>query len=67
VGTLEWTCATPPVHHNFDVVPTVNHGPHEFANPEVKKKLGQDWVAQDAPVLAELGNEARGPYQTAKG
>ena len=33
---------SPPPHHNFDVIPTVIRGPHEFANPEVKKALGRD-------------------------
>jgi cytochrome c oxidase subunit I len=46
VGTLEWTLPSPPVHHNFDVVPTVFRGPHEYANPEVKKALGRDWIGQ---------------------
>jgi cytochrome c oxidase subunit 1 len=46
VGTLEWTLPSPPVHHNFDVIPTVHRGPHEFANPEVKKALGRDWLGQ---------------------
>lgn len=56
VTTLEWThCASPPVYHNFDVVPTVVRGPHEFANPEVKKALGKDWLGQteDLPGAAE--------------
>ncbi|HJZ85004.1 MAG TPA: cbb3-type cytochrome c oxidase subunit I, partial [Polyangia bacterium] len=35
VGTLEWTlCPSPPPHHNFDKIPTVLRGPHEYANPE---------------------------------
>jgi cytochrome c oxidase subunit 1 len=46
VGTLEWTLPSPPVHHNFDVIPTVHRGPHEYANPEVKKALGRDWISQ---------------------
>jgi cytochrome c oxidase subunit I len=46
VGTLEWTLPSPPLHHNFDVVPTVHRGPHEYANPEVKKALGRDWIGQ---------------------
>ncbi len=47
IGTLEWTLPSPPVHHNFDVIPTVHRGPHEYANPEVKKALGRDWIGQD--------------------
>ncbi len=46
VGTLEWTVPSPPHHHNFDTIPTVFHGPHEYSNPEVKKALGKDWLAQ---------------------
>ena len=47
VTTLDWThTATPPVYHNFDIVPTVVRGPHEYANPEVKKRLGRDYIDQ---------------------
>ena len=52
VTTLDWTHTTsPPVYHNFDIVPEVVRGPHEFANPEVKKKLGRDFIdqAEDFP------------------
>jgi len=49
--TLEWTHATsPPVHHNYDVIPTVVRGPHEYANPAVKKALGRDWIGQCEPL-----------------
>ncbi|MFO0589074.1 MAG: cbb3-type cytochrome c oxidase subunit I [Polyangiaceae bacterium] len=56
VTTLEWThCDSPPVYHNFTVVPTVVRGPHEFANPDVKKALGKDWLgqAEELPGAAE--------------
>jgi cytochrome c oxidase subunit 1 len=44
VGTLEWThAATPPSPHNFDTIPTVLHGPHEFNHPQVTTK---DWLGQ---------------------
>jgi cytochrome c oxidase subunit 1 len=46
VGTLEWTVPSPPPPHNFDVIPTVVRGPHEFSNPEVQRRLGRDWIAQ---------------------
>jgi len=50
VGTLEWThTTTPPVHHNFDEIPTVLHGPHEFANPAL---VGKDWLGQAEPLPA---------------
>ncbi|GAC1598036.1 MAG: hypothetical protein NVS3B20_20470 [Polyangiales bacterium] len=43
VGTLEWSIPSPPPHHNFDVIPHVMHGPHEFNNPAV---TGKDWLGQ---------------------
>ena len=47
IGTLEWTETTsPPPHHNYDVVPTVVRGPHEYSNPEVRRLLGRDWISQ---------------------
>jgi cytochrome c oxidase subunit 1 len=47
IGTLEWTeCDSPPVHHNFDHIPVVLRGPHEYNNPEVLEKLGKDWIGQ---------------------
>lgn len=46
VGTLEWEIPSPPKYHNFDVVPTVIRGPHEYANPEAKKATGRDWLSQ---------------------
>ena len=48
VGGLEWTCAdSPPGPHNFAVIPTVLHGPHEFSNPAVVDK---DWLGQAEPL-----------------
>jgi cytochrome c oxidase subunit 1 len=38
VGTLEWTLPSPPKAHNFDEIPVVKCGPHEFGNPKVKGK-----------------------------
>jgi len=44
VGTLEWThAASPPAPHNFDEIPTVLHGPHEFNHPALTDK---DWLGQ---------------------
>jgi cytochrome c oxidase subunit 1 len=51
VGTLEWSLPSPPEHHNFDVVPTVVRGPHEFSDPEVERALGRDWIGQAEPEL----------------
>lgn len=47
VGTLEWTVASPPPHHNFAEIPRVFGGPHELGNPAVKEKLGRDYLAQN--------------------
>lgn len=59
VSTLEWThCASPPIYHNFDIVPTVVRGAHEFANPEVIKKLGRDYLDQVEPGLGTAGEES---------
>jgi cytochrome c oxidase subunit 1 len=44
--TLEWQIASPPPYHNFDVIPQVLRGPHEFGNPAVKSALGRDWLSQ---------------------
>ncbi len=52
VSTLEWThCASPPIYHNFDIVPTVVRGAHEFADPAVLKKFGRDYLDQVEPGL----------------
>jgi cytochrome c oxidase subunit I len=57
VTTLEWTAtSSPPPFHDFDVIPKVVRGPHEFGNPEVKRLTGRDFAGQ-AEVL-HLGPEA---------
>ncbi|HVY47623.1 MAG TPA: cbb3-type cytochrome c oxidase subunit I [Minicystis sp.] len=61
VGTLEWETTSPPPHHNFDVVPTVVRGPHEYANPEAQRLLGRDWLSQ-----TEVLPEAVGPATEAE-
>jgi cytochrome c oxidase subunit 1 len=61
IGTLEWTLPSPPVHHNFDVIPQVHRGPHEFANPDVKKTLGRDWIGQ----TEELPKSGKAPAEPA--
>ena len=43
VGTLEWTISSPPPHHNFDTIPVVVNGPHEYSHPKVTHK---DWISQ---------------------
>jgi len=64
IGTLEWTLPSPPVHHNFDVIPQVHRGPHEFSNPEVKKTLGRDWIGQDEE-LPKTGKAPAAPAAAA--
>src|SRR5262249_10852040 len=59
VGTLEWThAASPPKHHNFDLIPDVLHGPHEFGNPAVKDK---DWLgqAEELPAVDDAAAKAK--------
>ena len=58
VGTLEWTTTSPPPPHNFDTIPTVLRGPHEFSNPEVRRRLGRDWVSQTEDLPPEGEAEA---------
>ena len=52
--TLEWSTSTPPPHDNFaGVLPTVYHGPYEFAVPGAPN----DYVMQtDAGVEVTSGN-----------
>jgi cytochrome c oxidase subunit 1 len=57
-STLEWTTESPPAHHNFDVIPTVYNGPHEYGNPEFMKVLGKDWLGQTEKWPAEAQEQA---------
>jgi len=47
VGTLEWQIASPPPYYNYEKIPHVYNGPHEFNNPHI---TGRDWVGQDEVV-----------------
>jgi cytochrome c oxidase subunit I len=62
VGTLEWTVASPPPHHNFDQIPVVVRGPHELGHPAARA-LGRDWLGQ-AEVL-DLGDKPPPPAPAA--
>jgi cytochrome c oxidase subunit 1 len=44
-NTLEWTCTSPPWHENFEVIPTVYHGPYEYASPDTE----EDYLPQTQP------------------
>jgi cytochrome c oxidase subunit I len=44
--TLEWTLPSPPGHGNFEVTPTVYHGPYEYSVPGME----QDYLPQDQPA-----------------
>jgi cytochrome c oxidase subunit 1 len=54
VGTLEWTIPSPAPPHNFDQIPTVVRGPHEFNNPDVMRVLGRDWISQTEALVAPV-------------
>ncbi len=41
--TMEWTLPSPPQHGNWEVLPTVYHGPYEYSHPDVEK----DWLLQN--------------------
>jgi len=49
VGTLEWTIPSPPPHHNYDEIPVVKCGPHEFGNPNLKS--GRDFQYQTEELV----------------
>jgi cytochrome c oxidase subunit I len=59
VGTLEWSISSPPPVHNFDAIPVVVRGPHEFSDPELERKLGRDWVGQAEVVASEEPGSVR--------
>ena len=46
--TLEWTIPSPAGHGNFDVIPTVYHGPHEYSSP----MWHEDYLMQTQPIDA---------------
>jgi len=50
-GSLAWTVSSPPPEHNFETIPVVYCGPHEYG---VKNLKDQDWVAQNDPRAATL-------------
>jgi len=55
-NTLEWSTASPPPHHNYDVIPVVYRGPYEYSSPDSP----QGWLPQHQALVA-------GPSPTAQG
>jgi cytochrome c oxidase subunit 1 len=43
LGTLEWSVPSPPLAHNFDVLPVVSRGPHVFSRADAGAR---DWTGQ---------------------
>jgi cytochrome c oxidase subunit 1 len=50
-NSLEWTTSSPPAHYNFETIPTVYHGPYEYAIPN----HSTDFLPQTEPRPAEAG------------
>lgn len=46
-SSLEWTVSWPQPHGNFETVPEVHRGPHDFSSPEYKDR---DWMMQSEEV-----------------
>src|SRR5436853_343490 len=54
--TLEWTATgSPPPFHNFDRIPEVVRGPHEFSSPEVRRLTGRDFAGQSEVLPGSAG------------
>ena len=48
-NTLEWAlAASPPPHGNYDVTPTIFHGPYEYSLPE----SDEDWLPQHRELVS---------------
>ncbi len=48
VGTLDMAVPSPVPYYNFETIPTVVTGPHEFSNPAIPD--GKDWIFQTEPL-----------------
>jgi cytochrome c oxidase subunit 1 len=63
--TLEWTVPSPPGHGNFDVTPTVYHGPYEYSVPGMTR----DYLPQNEPapedVILGHGHDHPAPKKSA--
>ncbi len=51
-STLEWTTASPPPPHNFDVIPVVRTGPFEYSHPSLGDR---DWIPQTEALPQKAG------------
>ena len=52
LNSLEWAADSPPIHLNFETIPTVYRGPYEYSSPAVE----EDFLPQDRslpPGVAE--------------
>ncbi len=49
-NSLEWATTSPPVHTNFDTIPTVYRGPYEYSSPIVY----EDYLPQNVAVPDSL-------------
>ena len=52
-GSLAWTVGSPPPEHNYEVVPRVWCGPHEYGVPGLNNG---DWLTQTDPRARTLAN-----------
>src|SRR5262249_14805932 len=64
VGTLEWEIPSPPPNYNYDPIPEVVRGPHEYANADAQRLLGRDWLSQ-TEVLPASASDASGEASAA--
>jgi cytochrome c oxidase subunit 1 len=52
-NTLEWSTPTPPGHGNWPGnVPTVHHGPYEYARPELAEDFAPQWIPLSSQAKA---------------
>lgn len=51
---LAWTVSSPPPPDNFEAIPKVFCGPHEYGVPGLE---GRDWLAQNDPGGSSVGKE----------
>lgn len=64
-NSLEWSAPSPPPHGNFECIPTVYRGPHEFSSPLSTLDFLPQWVHPEK--IAEFEAEARASGGHAEG